>query len=78
MTSRTSPSVTEFLSHLRGLDVRLTLEFDRLNVSAPKAALTAELKAELVRRKPEIVDLLRATAEGGILPPVIEKVSRTR
>jgi amino acid adenylation domain-containing protein len=77
MISQTSPSVTEFLSQLRGLDVRLTLELDRLNVSSPKGALTAELKAELVRRKPEIVDLLRATADGEGFSSVIEKVSRT-
>jgi amino acid adenylation domain-containing protein len=75
MTLTTSPSVTEFLSRLRALDVRLTLQFDRLNCSAPKGALTAELKAELVRRKPEIIELLQASAESEGSSSIVARVS---
>jgi amino acid adenylation domain-containing protein len=77
MTSRNSPNVTEFLSQLRELDVRLTLQFDRLNCSAPKGALTAELQAELVRRKPELIELLRASADGDVYQSIVARISRT-
>ena len=52
-------SIDELLGRLRSLDVRLSLDGDRLNVSAPKGALTDELRAELSRRKEEIKAWLR-------------------
>jgi amino acid adenylation domain-containing protein len=52
-------SINDLLSRLRSLDVRLTLDGDRLNVSAPKGALTEDLRAELSSRKEQIKALLR-------------------
>lgn len=56
-----------FLAELHRLDIRLDLDGDRLRVDAPGSAITAELRAELARRKPELVAHLRgpsAPAEG--------------
>jgi amino acid adenylation domain-containing protein len=57
-------STAEFVSRLRALDVHLSLVQDKLNCSAPKGVLTNELKAELVRRKPEIIEILRRQSSG--------------
>lgn len=56
-----------FLAELQRLDIRLALDGDRLRVDAPGSAITADLRAELARRKPELVAHLRgpsAPAEG--------------
>ena len=61
----------EFLLELRGLDVEVWLEGDRVRCSAPPDVLTAERRAELARRKAEIEALLkaaRAAAPGSIVP----------
>ena len=58
----TTWTLSEFLAHLQSLDVRLSLDGDRLACSAPKGALNAEVKTELQRRKTEIVDFLRSAA----------------
>ncbi|MBN1993219.1 MAG: amino acid adenylation domain-containing protein [Anaerolineae bacterium] len=52
-------NVVEFLSHLRALDIKLWADNDNLRYSAPAGALTPELRAELGRRKPEILAFLR-------------------
>ena len=57
---------SEFLSHLRSLDIRVSLEDGALKVKAPKGALTGELREELGRRKEEI---LRALDGAGFLVP---------
>jgi amino acid adenylation domain-containing protein len=65
-------TLSEFLAHLRDLDVRLGLDGDRLTVSAPKGALSADLKAELQQRKAEILTFLRSTAHAnGAAPPLV-------
>lgn len=53
-------STGEFLERLRALDVRFTLDGDRLGVSAPKGAITPDLREELGRRKEEIKAWLAA------------------
>jgi len=53
-------STDEFLERLRALDVRLTLDGDRLGVNAPKGAMTPELREELGRRKDEVKAWLAA------------------
>ena len=59
-------TLPELLAHLRGLDVRLTLDGERLAVSAPRGALNDDTKRELQLRKREIIDFLRsAVVEGG-------------
>jgi amino acid adenylation domain-containing protein len=75
-SSPDSLSITELLSQLRELDVRLSVQNDKINCSASKGALTAELKAELVRRKPEIIEFLRASTETDTGSDRIEQIPR--
>jgi hypothetical protein len=42
-------STEQLLSELRTLDIRLSVDGDRLRCSAPKGRLTRELKRELLR-----------------------------
>jgi amino acid adenylation domain-containing protein len=74
-------STVEFLGHLRAQSVALTLDGDALKCSAPPGVLTAELREELGRRKPEIVAFLRASqqARQGGQPAVsqIERIDRS-
>ncbi|MGB7440889.1 MAG: amino acid adenylation domain-containing protein [Coleofasciculaceae cyanobacterium] len=51
----------EFLSYLRSLEVKLSVDGERLRCSAPKGALTKTLQAELAERKAEILVFLRNT-----------------
>lgn len=46
-------TIVEFLSHLRGLDVRLWVDDDgdRLRCSTPNGVLTPALRTELAERK---------------------------
>lgn len=52
-------SIEELLSRLRKLDVRTSLDGDRLTLSAPKGALSAELRDELGRRRDELKAYLK-------------------
>jgi amino acid adenylation domain-containing protein len=54
----------KFLSRLRELNVELSLVHEKLNCTAPKGVLTNDLKAELIRRKPEIIEFLRSCGSG--------------
>jgi amino acid adenylation domain-containing protein len=54
-------TTAEFLSHLGTLDVEVWAEGERLHCSAPEAALTPELSAELKDRKQDILAFLRET-----------------
>ena len=53
---------SELLSHLRRLDVRLTLDGSRLGCSAPKGVLDAELRAELARWKLQLIELVKSNS----------------
>lgn len=69
-------STAELLERLRVLDVRIALDGERLAVSAPRGALSAELREELARRKDELKAYL------GTLPQatsrhVIERAPRS-
>jgi amino acid adenylation domain-containing protein len=71
-------AVAELLARLTELDIRLTLDGDRLAVNAPKGAISAELRAELAARKEELKDHLRAhpaPAPRRALPP-LQRVPR--
>jgi hypothetical protein len=50
----------EFLSYLRGLDIQVFVESDRLRCNAPEGTLTPEIRAEIQERKAEIITFLRA------------------
>src|SRR5947207_1388698 len=51
-------TVTEFLDKLASQGVKLSAQAGRLNCYAQKGALTNELKAGIVRFKPELIALL--------------------
>jgi amino acid adenylation domain-containing protein len=48
-------SIFEFISHLNDLDIRLSVEDEKLRVNAPKGVLTPELKERLSAHKEEII-----------------------
>ena len=50
----------EFLSYLRGLDIQVFVEGERLRCNAPEGTLTPELRAEIQERKAEIISFLIA------------------
>ncbi|HYS16880.1 MAG TPA: condensation domain-containing protein, partial [Candidatus Binatia bacterium] len=56
-------TAAELVAHLRALDIRLTVDGDRLRCSAPRGALSDALRAELALRKAELVQWLRAAGE---------------
>jgi thioesterase domain-containing protein len=64
-------TIAELLADLRGRDVRLWVEQDRLRCSAPAGALSAETKAVLASRKDEILAFLRHAEELKSAPPAI-------
>ena len=49
----------DFLDHLRSLNIKLTINDDKLKCSAPPGVLTPDLRAELAERKAEILGLLQ-------------------
>ena len=56
-------TAAELVARLRALDVRLSVDGDRLRCSAPKGVLTAELRDQLATRKTEILEWLREHGE---------------
>jgi thioesterase domain-containing protein len=52
-------SIQDFLAQLRGRDIHLAVEGERLRINAPKGALTPALQAELQQRKPELMSWIR-------------------
>ena len=80
--SRTSPaseSAAQLLERLRAADIRLSLDGDRLRVSAPKGAMTAALRAAVAESKQELVAALRTSADAGEGPGprhVIRRIPR--
>jgi amino acid adenylation domain-containing protein len=71
-------TLSEFLAHLRSLDIRLTLDGDRLACSAPKGALTTEVKTELQSRKPAIIEFLRSASPIDVsTPPPVVPIDRS-
>ncbi|MEM7200893.1 MAG: amino acid adenylation domain-containing protein [Planctomycetota bacterium] len=71
-------TAADFLLRLRDLGIKIWADGDRLRLSAPKDAVTSELRAELKDRKEELLRFLgqrSAAAEGGA-DVQIERVSR--
>ncbi len=62
----TSPTPLEFLADLRRQGVRVWAEADKLNYTALPGALTPELRAELSRRKPELLTVLRPASVNSV------------
>jgi amino acid adenylation domain-containing protein len=57
-----SQPISALLDRLRSSDVRLTLDGDRLRISAPKGAIDEELKALLTARRDEIIAALQSAS----------------
>ncbi|MDY7092837.1 MAG: amino acid adenylation domain-containing protein [Acidobacteriota bacterium] len=57
-------SLVDFLDHLHRADIEVWAEGERLRFSAPKGGLPPELRAELVRRKPELLTFLQQVGAG--------------
>jgi len=68
----TAPSIGSFLEDLRARGIHLRLEGENLRLSAPKDAMTPEVRQQIVERKPEILNLLKRLAGGDALekPPI--------
>lgn len=67
----------DFLSYLRGLDINLSADGERLHVNAPKGVLTPSVQAEISARKAEILTFLQETNFAASSPlPSIPIVSR--
>jgi hypothetical protein len=67
-----------FLSQLRDAGITIDYRGNRLIVEAPTGAVTAKLRAQLVKRKAELIAALET--EGGCLredPPLTEALTET-
>lgn len=70
-------TISEFISYLDNLDIKLSHDGDQLRLNAPKGALTPELRAELSERKAEIIAFLRVAGSKSRQPaPRIKPVPR--
>jgi thioesterase domain-containing protein len=58
-------TVAELLSQMRRLDVNVSVDGDRLRLSAPPGVLTLELRDQLIARKPEVLAFLRTAKKLG-------------
>jgi amino acid adenylation domain-containing protein len=52
-------TVYELLARLQQVDARVIAEGDRLRFDAPEGAIDADLRAEIVRQKPRLLEVLR-------------------
>ncbi|MBZ5569982.1 MAG: hypothetical protein LAN64_19325 [Acidobacteriia bacterium] len=69
--------IREFLEQLNTADIKVWAEGDKLRCNAPKGALTPDLQAALIRRKPEILAFLDAGSTiNSSLVPIQAKGSR--
>lgn len=69
-------TLTELLNKVNQLDIKLWVEDGRLRYNAPEGVLTDDLKTEIIKNKPEIIEfLVRANSEQKV-PNQIEKASR--
>jgi amino acid adenylation domain-containing protein len=68
--------VADLIFHLRNLDIRLSVEGDRLRVNAPKGVLTNSLRAQIAERKQDLLDFLRDNSAPTALdpPPVVRRM----
>jgi amino acid adenylation domain-containing protein len=61
-------AIRELLARLREHNVQLSVNGDKLSCSAPKGALTPQLKEELTRRKAELITALSEAASAAQAP----------
>jgi amino acid adenylation domain-containing protein len=70
-------NLSDLMSQLQNLDIKLWVENDRLQYDAPSGALTNELRTEITKRKNEVIEFLqsaRFAAHSSLT--AIEKVPR--
>jgi surfactin family lipopeptide synthetase A len=79
MQKNQTKTTAEFISSLSGLNIKLSVESDRLHCDAPKDALTPSLLFELQQRKLEIIQFLHQAkfADNASLE-MIQPISRNR
>ncbi len=53
-------NTVKFLSHLRSLGIKLTLDGSRLRIKAPKGVITPDLKKEMGAQKEDIIRFLKS------------------
>ena len=70
-------SIAEFISDLRKLDIRLSVNGQRLRVNAPKGVLTDSLRAQIAERKQELLQFLSDYEQSAtfISPPILRRTS---
>ena len=71
-------AIDDFLSYLRGLNVRVWSEGDRLHYRAPKGTLSAAALAEMQERKAEILEFCRKAKmeTAAALSPLATRLTR--
>src|SRR4029079_16509537 len=62
-----------FLRELRRAGITVSLHGDELEVRAPRGTLSASHREQLIRRKHELVEFLKATSEQQEQIPVLER-----
>ncbi|MGC1781498.1 MAG: condensation domain-containing protein [Acidobacteriaceae bacterium] len=66
-------TATEFLEFLKRRDIDVRVRDGRLRIHAPSGVVDLELRAELARRKPEIIAILQAPNVSQPLAPLVPK-----
>jgi amino acid adenylation domain-containing protein len=68
-------SIAEFISDLSKLDIRLSVNGQRLRVNAPKGVLTSTLRAQIAERKQELLQFLSDHERSAALipPPILRR-----
>ncbi|NET03598.1 MAG: non-ribosomal peptide synthetase [Symploca sp. SIO2B6] len=61
----------ELMSHLRSLDIKLSVNGERLECDAPSGALTQTLKLEIAERKLEILKFLKNLSTSSTQQPIL-------
>src|SRR5512139_3647183 len=61
-------TIQTLIESLRGQNVQLCVDGDRLRCSGPKEVLTAEVCAELTKRKAEIISFLQMSPAVALAP----------
>jgi amino acid adenylation domain-containing protein/non-ribosomal peptide synthase protein (TIGR01720 family) len=69
-------ALSELLSKVKQLDIKLWVEDGRLRYNAPEGVLTDDLKAEIIKNKPEIIEFLVSADNAQKAPDQIEKAPR--
>jgi amino acid adenylation domain-containing protein len=70
-------SIAEFVSDLKKLDVRLSVNGQTLRVNAPKGVLTDTLRTQIAERKQELLQFLSDDEQSAafIPPPILRRTS---